>query len=241
MTERQCSQCSLYCLLMPRTLGGRIGFSMETEQIIKLMKAVSENGLTEFSFKEGNCSIKIKKEDQKGPKVQYVIDGPRPPHGGPDMPPPPPHGGPGMPPPPPHGGPGMPPPPHCGRGMPPAGQEGQPPFDPGTGPGAPQAAPVQEPSAPPQTAGREAASAAASIDGNTVVCPLVGTFYSAASADDEPFVQVGDTVKKGQVLCIVEAMKLMNEIESEYDGVVKAILAKNGDLVEYGQGLFVIG
>lgn len=78
-------------------------------------------------------------------------------------------------------------------------------------------------------------------EGNIVSCPLVGTFYSASAPDAEPFVQVGDTVKKGQVLGIVEAMKLMNEIESEYDGVVKAILVKNGDLVEYGQDMFVIG
>ena len=72
-------------------------------------------------------------------------------------------------------------------------------------------------------------------------CPLVGTFYAASSPDAEPFVKVGDTVKKGQVLGIVEAMKLMNEIESDYDGVVKAILVENGELVEYGQDMFIIG
>ena len=78
-------------------------------------------------------------------------------------------------------------------------------------------------------------------EGNVVKSPLVGTFYSASSPDSAPFVKVGDTVKKGQVLGIVEAMKLMNEIESEFDGTVKAILVKNGDLVEFGQPLFVIG
>ena len=73
-----------------------------------------------------------------------------------------------------------------------------------------------------------------------VTCPLVGTFYSAPSPDAEDFVKVGDTVKKGQVLGIVEAMKLMNEIESDYDGVVEAILVKDGETVEYGQPLFRI-
>ncbi|MDO4340255.1 MAG: acetyl-CoA carboxylase biotin carboxyl carrier protein [Eubacteriales bacterium] len=78
-------------------------------------------------------------------------------------------------------------------------------------------------------------------EGNVVKSPLVGTFYRSSSPDSAPFAEVGDTVKKGQVLGIVEAMKLMNEIESEYDGVVKAILAENGQLTEYGQPLFVIG
>ena len=95
--------------------------------------------------------------------------------------------------------------------------------------------------APAPAGGEEAASengdAAA---GNVVASPLVGTFYAAASPDAEPFVKVGDTVKKGQVLGIIEAMKLMNEIESEYDGVVEAVLVKNEDVVEYGQPLFRI-
>lgn len=73
-----------------------------------------------------------------------------------------------------------------------------------------------------------------------VVSPLVGTFYNSASPEDEPMVSVGDTVKKGQVIGIIEAMKLMNEIESDYDGVVKEILVNNEDVVEYGQPLFVI-
>ena len=75
---------------------------------------------------------------------------------------------------------------------------------------------------------------------NQILCPLVGTFYTAPSPEAENFVKVGDHVKKGQVLGIVEAMKLMNEIESEYDGVVEAILVKNEEMVEYGQPLFVI-
>lgn len=78
-------------------------------------------------------------------------------------------------------------------------------------------------------------------EGNVVKSPLVGTFYSASSPDSAPFVKVGDTVKKGQVLGIVEAMKLMNEIESEFDGVVKETQIENEQVVEYGQPLFVIG
>lgn len=76
--------------------------------------------------------------------------------------------------------------------------------------------------------------------GNIVKSPLVGTFYAAPSEDAEAFVKVGDTVKKGQTLAIVEAMKLMNEIESEFDGVVTEILVENEENVEYGQPLFRI-
>lgn len=76
--------------------------------------------------------------------------------------------------------------------------------------------------------------------GSEMKSPLVGTFYNAPSPDAEPFVKVGDTVKKGQTLGIIEAMKLMNEIECEYDGVIKEILVDNMDMVEYGQTLFII-
>ena len=75
----------------------------------------------------------------------------------------------------------------------------------------------------------------------TVTSPIVGTFYRAPSPDADPYVEEGDFVKKGQVLCIVEAMKLMNEIEAEVSGTIKAILVENGQPVEYGQALFVIG
>lgn len=78
------------------------------------------------------------------------------------------------------------------------------------------------------------------VSGNEMKSPLVGTFYNAPSPDAEPFVKVGDRVKKGQTLGIIEAMKLMNEIECEYDGVIKEILVDNMDMVEYGQTLFII-
>ena len=83
------------------------------------------------------------------------------------------------------------------------------------------------------------ASAETKSDANikTINSPLVGTFYAAPSPDDVPFVSVGDTVKKGQVIGIVEAMKLMNEIESDHDGVITEIMVNNGDMVEYGQVL----
>ena len=86
----------------------------------------------------------------------------------------------------------------------------------------------------------QAAEAVGEKGGNLVKSPLVGTFYTAPSEDAEPFIKVGDTVKKGQTLAIVEAMKLMNEIESEFDGVVTEILVENEENVEYGQPLFRI-
>ena len=73
-----------------------------------------------------------------------------------------------------------------------------------------------------------------------VTAPIVGTFYRASSPDKPPYVEIGDVVKKGQVLCIIEAMKLMNEIESEAAGKVVHILVENGQPVEYGQPLFMI-
>lgn len=73
-----------------------------------------------------------------------------------------------------------------------------------------------------------------------VTSPMVGTFYAAKSEDSEPYVMIGDVVKKGQIIGIVEAMKLMNEIESAYDGIVESIMVKNKDMVEYGQALICI-
>lgn len=87
----------------------------------------------------------------------------------------------------------------------------------------------------------EAVTEKKQVTGNIVKSPLVGTFYAAPSEEAEAFVQVGDKVKKGQTLAIVEAMKLMNDIESEYDGVVSEVFVQNGCMVEYGQPLFAIG
>lgn len=102
----------------------------------------------------------------------------------------------------------------------------------------PASGPGEEDSVVP--AGNTADTAAANTDGKLIESPLVGTFYAAPSEDAAPFVSVGDAVKKGQTLAIIEAMKLMNEIESEYDGTVAEILAENGQPVEYGQPLFRI-
>ena len=71
--------------------------------------------------------------------------------------------------------------------------------------------------------------------------PMVGTFYRAASPGAEPFMEIGSSLKAGQTLCIIEAMKLLNEIESDATGVIKAILVENGQPVEYGEPLFIIG
>ena len=76
--------------------------------------------------------------------------------------------------------------------------------------------------------------------GNQVKAPLVGTFYRKPSPDSDPFVKVGDIVKKGQVLCIIEAMKMMNEIKSEFDGEVSSIEIEDGQPVEFGQTIIVI-
>ena len=73
-----------------------------------------------------------------------------------------------------------------------------------------------------------------------ITSPLVGTFYRSPSLDSPPFVEVGNEIHKGDVLCIVESMKLMNEIESDFDGVVVTILVENGQTVEYGQTLFLL-
>lgn len=97
------------------------------------------------------------------------------------------------------------------------------------------------PAAPAALIEAETGSAPVAVtEGKVVKSPLVGTFYSAPSEDAAPFVSVGDSIKEGQILAIVEAMKLMNDIESDYTGTVAEVLVGNGDTVEYGQPLFVI-
>lgn len=92
------------------------------------------------------------------------------------------------------------------------------------------------------TGGQEAAGGTETeeIDGQVIESPIVGTFYQAPSPDDDPFVTVGDQVEEGQTLCIVEAMKIMNEIDSEVSGTVKKILVSDGEAVEFEQPLFVV-
>jgi acetyl-CoA carboxylase biotin carboxyl carrier protein len=103
---------------------------------------------------------------------------------------------------------------------------------------APAAAPVTVPVAAPAVT--EAVAAPAEPTGHTVKSPMVGTFYRASSPGAKPFVEVGDTIKEGETICIVEAMKILNEIEADKTGTVTAILVQNGQAVEYGQPLFTI-
>lgn len=149
---------------------------MEINEIMKLIQAVSDYGLTSFELEEGNMRISLKREKEvmEGIPVSAAVL---------------------------------------------------------SAAGGNQAGSMAD----------EAVQKKENIGSDQVVTsPLVGVFYAAASPDAEAFVKVGDTVKKGQVLGIIEAMKLMNEIESEYDGVVEAILVKNEETVEYGQPLFRI-
>jgi len=117
---------------------------------------------------------------------------------------------------------------------------------------APIAAPVQQVYAAAPAAAPAAAAPAASTppaaevvpaepSGHAVKSPMVGTFYRSPTPGADSFVKIGDTVKEGQTLCIIEAMKLLNEIESDKSGVVKEILCENGQGVEFGQALFIIG
>ena len=111
---------------------------------------------------------------------------------------------------------------------------------------APQAAPIvyaapaaaQAPA--PATAANAAGERAPRNDEHTVSSPMVGTYYSSASPGAKPFVEIGSEIKVGQILCIIEAMKMMNQIESDKEGRVTAMLAKNGEPVEFGQPLFII-
>jgi acetyl-CoA carboxylase biotin carboxyl carrier protein len=107
---------------------------------------------------------------------------------------------------------------------------------PAEAPPAPAASPAaaSAPDAPPP------AAAEPDEEGHAVTAPMVGTFYSAPSPGSPPFVQVGDRISEGDTLCIVEAMKMMNQIEAEISGVIKSIRVQNGEPVEYGQILFVI-
>jgi acetyl-CoA carboxylase biotin carboxyl carrier protein len=109
---------------------------------------------------------------------------------------------------------------------------------------APMAAPLAMTAVAPIAAQATPATAAGEhkprVDDHTVTSPMVGTYYSASAPGAKPFVEIGTEIKVGQILCIIEAMKMMNQIESDKAGRVTAILAKNGEPVEFGQPLFII-
>jgi len=101
---------------------------------------------------------------------------------------------------------------------------------------------VAEPrTATPAASAPAAAETPTGQEGHVVKAPMVGTFYRSPSPDAKAFVEVGQAVKEGETICIIEAMKLMNEIEADASGLVKAILVENGQPVEYGQPLFILG
>ncbi len=169
---------------------------MKVEQVLELVKAVSDSELTEFKYEEDGVKLSLKKTSDK------IVQVPAP-----------------------------------------AAPVAAPVIAPAVMPAAP--VPAAAPAAPANVPAEAPAAAQETGDdmpaGNVVKSPLVGTFYAAPAEDAEPFVKVGDSVKEGQVLAIVEAMKLMNEIESDFTGTVKEILVENGQGVEFGQPLFVIG
>ena len=108
-------------------------------------------------------------------------------------------------------------------------------------PAAVMMAPVAHQAAAAPTAGSAPAEAEpATPEGHVVKAPMVGTFYRSPSPDAKAFVEVGQPIKEGDTICIIEAMKLMNEIEADASGIVKAILVENGQPVEYGQPLFIL-
>ena len=168
---------------------------MKVEQVLELVKAVSDSELTEFKYEEDGVKLSLKKTSDK------IVQVPAP-----------------------------------------AAPVAAPVIAPAMMPPAPvqAAAPAANVTAPAETPAVAQETGESVPEGNVVKSPLVGTFYAAPAEDAEPFVKVGDSVKEGQVLAIVEAMKLMNEIESDFTGTVKEILVENGQGVEFGQPLFVI-
>lgn len=169
---------------------------MKVEQVLELVKAVSDSELTEFKYEEDGVKLSLKKTSDK------IVQVPAP-----------------------------------------AASVAAPVIAPAMMPPAPvqAAAPAANVTAPAETPAVAQETGESVPEGNVVKSPLVGTFYAAPAEDAEPYVKVGDSVKEGQVLAIVEAMKLMNEIESDFTGTVKEILVENGQGVEFGQPLFVIG
>lgn len=213
---------------------------MEIREIIELMQAASANGLTAFTLEQGDLRLSMKKEKREVYVQTAAPAGTS-------------AGQPGV---------GMPvvgnlsaaavmgldagaavmaPSAGMPAGLMPGMAAGATAFQGAVSQGTPAGQQIVENAADGSAnpAGKAGDTGAVASD-RVVTCPLVGTFYSSPAPDEEDFVKVGDTVKKGQTIGIVEAMKLMNEIECEYDGVVDAILVNNEDVVEYGQPLFRI-
>lgn len=166
---------------------------MKVEQVLELVKAVSDSALTEFKYEEDGVKLSLKKTEDKNVQIQTPLAPVQ----------------------------GM----AAGNAV----------------PGGVTAGTGSASAAGNDPAAAESGNAQAALSGKVVKSPLVGTFYAAPAEDAEPFVKVGDSIKEGQVLAIVEAMKLMNEIESDFAGTVTEILVENGQAVEYGQPLMVIG
>jgi len=205
---------------------------MDIDKIRELLKVVSDSGVAEVEIEEDDFKVIVRRN---APNVTVQSPPPQsygyPPYGMPMAAPYPPQGG-----------------------MPQAGgvpQEGvQPPggmpSPGGGGAGAPQAGsqppqPTQAPAS--STQARDTPDTEAEEEGpqgEVVHAPIVGTFYRAPAPEEDAFVAIGDTVQKGETLCIIEAMKLMNEIEAEFSGTVMDILVENEEPVEYDQPLFVV-
>ncbi len=153
---------------------------MDLKLIKNLLDLISESDVNEVSIEEGDFKLKVKKQSETAPAIQYQATMPQ------------------------------------------------------------QAAAVQHAPSPAQESKQEAAKPEAKPAGDTVKSPIVGTFYEAPSPDSDPFVTVGKRIEKGQTLCIIEAMKIMNEIEAEFSGTVEKILVDNASPVEFDQPLFII-
>jgi len=191
---------------------------MELSKIQELLRLVAESGVSEVEIEEDDFKLTIR---QNSPQVLMQPTGPAQHHRAPQPPPPPNPQAPQ-----PTGAPQQAP----GSASPAANEATQ--ESPST-----TSAPTQETA---ENGAAEAEEADTAADEHVVKAPIVGTFYRAPSPDADPFVDVGDSVSEGDVLCIIEAMKLMNEIECETSGTVKEILVEDAEPVEFDQPLFVL-
>lgn len=184
---------------------------MNLEEMIRLIQAVSNSSLSKFDLEEGNLKLSMITDKMPAPVLQTIVSSEQ-------------RGGEGY----------IHTNPQAASPVLPAAKEAVRAME------ADSAAAPTAGSGTNVPAANEAGAEGEIPSDHIVKSPLVGTFYNASSPDAEPFAKVGDTVKKGQVLGIIEAMKLMNEIESDFDGVVEAVMVENEQVVEYGQPLFRI-